>query len=105
MTRPPDAPRHVVPSPGDADSLLRRLARDGWVAREGFALPDPGWDVTGSRLILHGRAVCIARRPRCEICVLNDFCPSSHTRPASSSRSATKQVSTAAVGGKSVGPT
>jgi endonuclease III len=29
------------------------------------------------RMILHGRAVCIARRPRCEDCVLNDFCPSS----------------------------
>lgn len=29
------------------------------------------------RLILHGRRVCIARRPRCEDCVLNDFCPSS----------------------------
>ena len=28
------------------------------------------------RLILHGRAVCIARRPRCDICVLADFCPS-----------------------------
>lgn len=29
------------------------------------------------RLILHGRRVCIARRPRCEDCVLADFCPSS----------------------------
>jgi endonuclease III len=29
------------------------------------------------RLILHGRAVCRSRRPRCEDCVLNDFCPSS----------------------------
>ena len=29
------------------------------------------------RMILHGRRVCIARRPRCEECVLNDFCPSS----------------------------
>lgn len=29
------------------------------------------------RLILHGRAVCVARRPRCGDCVLNDFCPSS----------------------------
>jgi endonuclease-3 len=29
------------------------------------------------RVILHGRAVCIARRPRCTECVLNDFCPSS----------------------------
>ena len=29
------------------------------------------------RLILHGRRVCLARRPRCEDCILNDFCPSS----------------------------
>jgi endonuclease III len=29
------------------------------------------------RLILHGRRVCLARRPRCGDCVLNDFCPSS----------------------------
>jgi endonuclease-3 len=28
------------------------------------------------RLILHGRSVCIARRPRCGECVLADFCPS-----------------------------
>jgi endonuclease-3 len=33
------------------------------------------------RLILHGRRVCVARKPRCEDCVLNDFCPSS-TVPA-----------------------
>lgn len=30
------------------------------------------------RLILHGRAVCVSRKPRCEECVLQDFCPSSH---------------------------
>ena len=29
------------------------------------------------RLILHGRAVCVARKPRCDLCVLADFCPSS----------------------------
>ncbi len=28
------------------------------------------------RLILHGRRVCTARRPRCAECVLNDYCPS-----------------------------
>jgi endonuclease-3 len=28
------------------------------------------------RLILHGRQVCNARRPRCDACVLADFCPS-----------------------------
>lgn len=28
------------------------------------------------RMILHGRRVCVARRPRCGDCALNDFCPS-----------------------------
>ena len=29
------------------------------------------------RLILHGRRVCDARSPQCQVCVLEDFCPSS----------------------------
>lgn len=28
------------------------------------------------RMILHGRRVCDARRPRCDVCHLNDVCPS-----------------------------
>jgi hypothetical protein len=35
--------------------VLRRLIRDGWSIRDGFALPDPAWDVTAARLVLHGR--------------------------------------------------
>ena len=31
------------------------------------------------RLILHGRQVCIARKPKCDLCVLADFCPSAFT--------------------------
>jgi endonuclease-3 len=31
------------------------------------------------RLILHGRAVCVARKPRCGECLLADFCPSAGT--------------------------
>ncbi|HXX90937.1 MAG TPA: endonuclease III [Acidimicrobiales bacterium] len=31
------------------------------------------------RLILHGRAVCKARAPRCDACVLADVCPSAGT--------------------------
>jgi DNA-binding CsgD family transcriptional regulator len=50
-----DAPRHVVASTADAETVLRRLRRDGWVLREGFALPDPAWDVTATKLVLHGR--------------------------------------------------
>jgi endonuclease III len=31
------------------------------------------------RLILHGRRVCMARKPRCDACVLADICPSAFT--------------------------
>jgi hypothetical protein len=55
VTRQPDAPRHVVTSGGEADTVLRRLARDGWTTREGFALPEGAWDVSAARLVLHGR--------------------------------------------------
>ena len=34
------------------------------------------------RLILHGRATCVARRPHCERCVLSDFCPSARAAVA-----------------------
>jgi endonuclease-3 len=47
-------------------------------------LPPREWGSLSLRMILHGRRVCIARRPRCEVCVLNDFCPSSRVRPAKS---------------------
>lgn len=40
-------------------------------------VPPAEWTGLSLRLILHGRRVCEARRPKCEICVLNDFCPSS----------------------------
>lgn len=36
----------------------------------------PDLTTLGLRLILHGRAVCTARSPRCDACVLADVCPS-----------------------------
>jgi endonuclease III len=40
-------------------------------------VPRQYWNVFPHLLIQHGRRVCLARLPRCEICVLNDLCPSS----------------------------
>lgn len=40
-------------------------------------VPAAAWGSLSLRLILHGRRVCAARTPRCDDCVLNDFCPSS----------------------------
>jgi endonuclease-3 len=39
-------------------------------------LPPQEWGDFSLRMILHGRAVCDARRPKCDICVLADICPS-----------------------------
>lgn len=44
-------------------------------------VPPAEWTGLSLRLILHGRRVCYARRPHCEGCVLNDFCPSSTVKP------------------------
>ena len=41
-------------------------------------VPRDDWTIVSHLLILHGRAVCIARRPRCGVCVLADLCPSAH---------------------------
>ncbi len=40
-------------------------------------LPRSKWTWWSHTLIQHGRQVCIARRPRCEECVVNKLCPSS----------------------------
>jgi endonuclease-3 len=44
-------------------------------------VPPEEWTGLSLRLILHGRRVCVARRPRCEVCILNDYCPSSTVKP------------------------
>jgi endonuclease III len=41
-------------------------------------IPEEDRVVFTHRMIDHGRAVCVARKPRCEICDLSDICPSSH---------------------------
>jgi DNA-binding NarL/FixJ family response regulator len=49
------APRYVLGASADATAVLRRLARAGWQTRDGFALPEPGWDVASARIVLFGR--------------------------------------------------
>ncbi len=39
-------------------------------------LPPELWTPTASRLLLHGRYVCLAKAPLCQGCVLSDICPS-----------------------------
>lgn len=48
--------------------------------------PRRDWSDTTMRMIYHGRAVCIARRPRCHDCVLADICPSAPPAPVPTHR-------------------
>ena len=40
------------------------------------AVPRREWIDFAHRMVLHGRAVCNARSPKCGVCSLNDICPS-----------------------------
>jgi endonuclease-3 len=39
-------------------------------------VPEPGLTRAHHWLILHGRYVCVARKPKCAMCVVGDLCPS-----------------------------
>jgi endonuclease-3 len=82
----------VVAERGDAvgivvDTHVRRLSqRLGLTRRDDPVkierdlvrlVPRQSWNVFPHLLIWHGRRVCLARTPRCEVCVLNDLCPAS----------------------------
>ena len=44
-------------------------------------VPQKEWTSFSHRIILHGRNICIARKPKCAECVLNDVCPSAEEPP------------------------
>ena len=43
--------------------------------------PRETWPDMSHRLILHGRYVCLARKPDCPRCPLNEVCPSAEAKP------------------------
>ena len=50
------------------------------VERElGSYLAPAEWGPFSLRLILHGRRVCLAKKPQCGVCLLEDICPSSES--------------------------
>jgi endonuclease III len=61
--------------------LSRRLGftRHTDAVKAEFALnrliPQPEWTRFSHRMILHGRAICAARKPKCGECPLADVCP------------------------------
>ncbi|HEX9001286.1 MAG TPA: endonuclease III [Blastocatellia bacterium] len=50
-------------------------------------LPKKEWIDFSHRLIWHGRRVCKARKPACEICSLEPYCPSSRLKVPSAKKS------------------
>lgn len=50
--------------------------------------PRKNWTMLSHLLIWHGRRVCVARRPKCEMCVVNELCPSA-LRPRAASAKGT----------------
>ena len=76
------APQGVV-----VDTHVRRLSQRLGLTKEEDPVkierdliklvPREDWGRFPHLLIWHGRRVCLARNPRCELCVLNDLCPSS----------------------------
>jgi endonuclease-3 len=68
------------------DTHVGRLARRLGLTREkdpvkvetdiGRLVPEHELGALSLRLILHGRRVCVARKPRCGACLLADICPS-----------------------------
>lgn len=56
--------KHVEPIHIERD-LIRLLPSDDW---ENFSI----------RIIYHGRAICKARNPACQACLLSDLCPSAN---------------------------
>lgn len=43
--------------------------------------PRKDWPRIGHRLVLHGRHVCTAKKPKCTECPLNEVCPSAQAPP------------------------
>jgi endonuclease-3 len=44
-------------------------------------IPQKEWINFSHRLIAHGRTICIARKPKCAQCALNELCPSAEAPP------------------------
>jgi len=71
------------------DTHVRRLARRlGLTEHEDpnkiegdlmKVVPKDKWMKFTDLLIFHGRRICVARKPKCGICILNKLCPSAFT--------------------------
>jgi endonuclease-3 len=78
---------HAFDQPGIAvDTHCKRLSRRLGLTRQqdpvkiekdlAQILPPKEWTNFSHRLIIHGRRVCVARKPACQRCALIELCPS-----------------------------
>ncbi|MEA2164265.1 MAG: endonuclease [Thermoanaerobaculia bacterium] len=44
-------------------------------------IPPKEWTNFSHRIIAHGRTICVARKPKCAQCALNELCPSAEEPP------------------------
>lgn len=68
------------------DTHVIRLSRRLWLSENtdpvklefdlAEIVPEKNWTLFGNLLILHGRNVCEARKPRCPDCPIAEYCPS-----------------------------
>ena len=75
-----------IPSGVVVDTHVGRLARRMGLTRDErpekveadlmALLPRKEWINFSHRMIMHGRQICIARKPRCSICPIANICPS-----------------------------
>jgi endonuclease-3 len=88
---------HAFATPGiTVDTHVGRLSRRLGLTRHkdpvkvelalAEIVPEPEWLHFSGRLIMHGRKVCFARKPRCTDCAVADLCPkigvaAPHTSP------------------------
>lgn len=77
---------HAFETPGvTVDTHVGRLSRRLGLTRHrdpvkvelalAEIVPPSEWLHFSGRLIMHGRKVCLARKPRCEACAIADLCP------------------------------
>jgi endonuclease-3 len=73
------------------DTHCQRLSRRLWLTTHDDpvkierdlmeVIPREDWTSFPHRLIAHGRRICVARKPRCPVCVVRELCPSRQDVP------------------------
>jgi len=58
-------------------------------------IPQKDWTLWAHLMIAHGRAICQARKPRCEICPVLAHCPFGQKNVGPSSLNATRKATSA----------